>query len=207
MSIVHYPSTLPDGEPSTRAVYVAQCGGKYYVGAVKVDEKDNRALREKKIWVRYRDHRNGTGSAWTKLHGVTAMVAMLEFAGPLDEERLTKEWMLKHGIDHVRGAQYAQVTLTAQQRKELEVSLWHADNRCLACGARDHFVQHCVEGRSVDHRPKRPRHRSFCTRVVEWWRTWTTDASTGACRRCDRTSHSEVACFAKTTRQGKPIAA
>lgn len=181
IQILHYPRTVPDNQPSTRSVYVLQCDtpNTWYVGSVEVDAEDSVHQRRKQIWERFRQHRarKGKGCAWTEKHGVATLVAMLEFAGPFDEERLTKEWMHKlHDMDRVRGAQYVRGTLSQEQRRELNVSMWHADGRCLKCGARDHFVKNCPvlpQAGAVSERCKNssPRRRvSICTRVLEWWR-------------------------------------
>jgi predicted GIY-YIG superfamily endonuclease len=82
-------------------------------------------------------HRNGggyKGSAWTRLHPPTASDYKMcrpvkkEYSG-LEEDKMTKIWMMKRGIDKVRGGSYSQCVLPAQQLASLKRELWH--NKCM----------------------------------------------------------------------------
>ena len=53
---------------------------------------------------------------------------MKEYSG-LEENKVTKIWMMKKGIGKVRGASYSQCVLPAQQLASLKRELWH--NKCM----------------------------------------------------------------------------
>lgn len=84
------------------AIYVLQLqDGKYYVGSTSNVRK------------RYRQHVTGAGgAAWTRRHKPIGMafchrrVPALYYLGL--EAKVTAEWMLKHGVNNVRGAMFAE---------------------------------------------------------------------------------------------------
>ena len=82
-------------------IYVLQCqDGKYYVGSTV-------QLRQ-----RWQQHATGQGAAWTRLYPPLRMVftyrrvPMQYYLGM--ESKITAEWMLKHGVNNVRGASFAE---------------------------------------------------------------------------------------------------
>ena len=82
-------------------IYVLRLeGGHYYIG-----KSDN-------VIARYQQHLDGKGSAWTKLHKPVSLVKTVEGASPFDEDKITKEYMAKYGIDKVRGGSYVQLELS-----------------------------------------------------------------------------------------------
>jgi predicted GIY-YIG superfamily endonuclease len=125
---------------------------KYYIGVT--DD----------VMARYDQHVNGEGSQWTKSYPPVAILEKRPSTSPFDEEKVTKEYMLKYGIDNVRGAQYSRLDLTAYMI-ELERSIWHASGACLRCGRTTHFATDCKSKTTVTDRvliapatkPKTPR--------------------------------------------------
>jgi len=105
--------------------------GKYYVG------------RSANVDARFRAHLEGTASAWTKLHAPIEIVQRVASASRYDEDAKTLELMDLHGVDAVRGGQYANVVLTPQQRAAIASSHRAAKDECLRCGAAGHFVAQC----------------------------------------------------------------
>lgn len=87
---------------------------------------------------RYEQHLTGYGAWWTKYHPPLEIVETREQKTIFDEDNVTKEYMLLHGVDNVRGGAYCQITLPDYQLQALEQEFRHATNRCLVCGASDH---------------------------------------------------------------------
>jgi predicted GIY-YIG superfamily endonuclease len=144
--------TLPavaDVVQSTRAVYVIECerNHAFYGGEVHVKADDNKGKRLAAVWARFRRHRNGTGAEWTKVHGARRLVFINEYADMFDEDKMVLQWMVKHGIENVRGGQWSQVRLPATVVDDLRRTIWHAQRRCLQCGSSSHFVSKCPFGR------------------------------------------------------------
>lgn len=94
---------------------------------------------------RYEQHLAGYGAWWTKYHPPLEIVETREQKTIFDEDNVTKEYMMLHGVDNVRGGTYCQITLPDYQLRALEQEFRHATNRCLICGASDHRM--CDETR------------------------------------------------------------
>ena len=106
-------------------------GGRYYVG-----KSDN-------IMNRYQQHMNGSGSAWTRKYKPVALEKMIENVSPFEEDKYTKEYMSKYGMDKVRGGSYVEINLSDFQKESLNREMWGAKDCCTQCGRKGHFVNTC----------------------------------------------------------------
>lgn len=123
-------------------VYVLELvGGFWYVGKTGNAE------------ARLRGHRSGVGCEWTRLHPPLRMVLQQRLESPVaagfDEERRTKELMLRHGVDRVRGGQYAGIELSRAQIREIDRSHHHAGDECFKCGGQGHFANACIQDKDA----------------------------------------------------------
>jgi predicted GIY-YIG superfamily endonuclease len=105
--------------------------GKFYVG------------KTENVAKRFQEHLAGTGSAWTRKYKPIALEREIPNASPFDEDKYTKEYMAKHGINRVRGGAYVEVHLPEYQYDALETELRNAANVCTRCGRAGHFVKDC----------------------------------------------------------------
>ncbi len=113
-------------------IYVLQLnGGKYYVGKT-VD-----------VVKRFRQHLNGSGSAWTKKYKPIKIIKNILLTSPFDEDKYVKQYMSKYGIDNVRGGTYVTYTLEDNQLKYIKKEIWSAEDRCNRCGNTGHFIREC----------------------------------------------------------------
>ena len=87
-------------------------------------------------------HMNGTGSAWTKLHKPIGIHVTFCNVSAFDEDKYTKEYMAKYGMDKVRGGTYVLPTLQKSQKDLIQKEIWGAQDRCFTCGG-NHFVYKC----------------------------------------------------------------
>lgn len=106
-------------------------GGRYYVG--KSDD----------VLHRYQQHINGHGSAWTRKYSPVSLEKIIPGASPFDEDKVTKEYMYKYGIDKVRGGSYVEMELSDMQRTSVYKEIWGANDCCTQCGRLGHFVKSC----------------------------------------------------------------
>lgn len=114
-------------------VYVLRLvGGRYYVG-----KSDN-------VMHRYQQHLKGTGAAWTRKYKPVALDKTFENVSSFEEDKVTKEYMSKYGIDKVRGGSYVEVELSEFHMEALKMEIWGAKDLCTACGRLGHFVADCV---------------------------------------------------------------
>lgn len=117
-------------------IYVLQLtDNRYYVGTTSNPAR------------RIDAHRRGDGSAYTQLYPPETVVYQADVTDQphprLYEEYMVKQYMLKHGVDSVRGGSYSNVRLTEDQHIALQRELRHARGECLVCGSPSHFSSAC----------------------------------------------------------------
>jgi predicted GIY-YIG superfamily endonuclease len=197
---------------STTNIYILRLeGGRYYVG--KTDNLEKRKQQ----------HINGTASAWTKKYKVVSVDKIIPNSSHFDEDKYTKEYMSKYGIDKVRGGSYTQINLDTAQREAIEREIIGAKDGCQQCGEKGHFIRYCPNKNKVISEP---------TAIYEWEcdycdRSFTTEfgctiheksckqkntklrytkqatsKKEGVCYRCGRPGHFSPDCYARTHHMG-----
>jgi predicted GIY-YIG superfamily endonuclease len=117
---------------SSTNIYILKLqSGKYYVGKTTDLER------------RKQEHINGTASAWTKKYKPVSVEKIIRNASAFDEDKWTKIYMEKHGVDNVRGAAYSQMELDEAQRETLQREIRSAKDACMKCGRSGHFAKSC----------------------------------------------------------------
>lgn len=121
-------------------LYVLQCeDNRYYIG------KTDRPI-ENRIY----EHFNNYGSEWTKKFKPFKVIEVRYDADEFDEDKYTKIYMKKYGIDNVRGGTYTQLELCDYQRKTLEKELCSASDLCFRCNRSGHFANQCYAKTKAD---------------------------------------------------------
>jgi predicted GIY-YIG superfamily endonuclease len=116
----------------TTNIYVLELeGGRYYVG-----KSDNPMQR-------YMEHLEGRGSVWTRQYRPKRVVKILEDVSSFEEDKVTKEYMARYGMDKVRGGAYVTSTLTDEQREVIQREIWASTDCCTTCGRKGHFAANC----------------------------------------------------------------
>ena len=114
-------------------IYVLKCAkGRYYIG------KTDRPIKERII-----EHFTRNGSEFTKKFIPQSIVKVIENADNLDEDKYTKIYMKKYGVDKVRGGSYAMIDLPDYKLAALYDELCTAENRCYRCMRKGHFTNNC----------------------------------------------------------------
>ena len=144
-------------------------GGRYYVG-----KTDN-------VMIRYQQHLNGGGSAWTRMYKPITVLKTIENASPYDEDRYVKEYMDIYGIQNVRGGSYVSLELSDSQKNAIQSEIRGATDVCSNCGKKGHFVKDCYIKKNIAKTPSKPD---------------------GGCYRCGRSGHYSSNCYASTTTSG-----
>jgi cellular nucleic acid-binding protein len=158
---------------------------------------------------RYQEHLNGTGSSWTRLHEPISFLETRPEHSILDEDKLTKEYMLKYGIDHVRGGSYVTIELSSAQQTAIQTELRSAKGQCTRCGQLGHFIKDCrlpIASRGGGG--------GYSARVKESSEEESSEEESSeeesseeedGCFRCGRTSHFARNCYASTDKYGNKI--
>jgi predicted GIY-YIG superfamily endonuclease len=117
--------------------------GKYYIG------KSSDPISY------FQDHLVGKGSVWTRKYKPISLEKVIPHSSPFDEDKYTEEYMMKYGIQNVRGGSYVTEELEEEQVYLLQREIWAATNKCTRCGRGSHFVATCnarttIDGKEID---------------------------------------------------------
>ena len=113
-------------------IYVLKLkNNKYYVGKTKNTLK------------RIQSHIQGNGSTWTTKYKPIEIIEQIN-GDDFDEDKYTKMYMKKYGIDNVRGGSYVQIKLSSSQKELLEKEINGCMDACFNCGLKGHFYKNCT---------------------------------------------------------------
>jgi predicted GIY-YIG superfamily endonuclease len=195
--------------PNTNIYILRLEGGRYYVG-----KSDN-------VMNRYQQHLNGEGSAWTRRYLPVSLEKTIENVSPFEEDKITKEYMSKYGIDKVRGGSYVEVELSRFHMDALNMEIWAAKDLCTQCGRQGHFVKDCrASGDKIEYEDEDEWGCEYCDRTFTTAfgcgvheksckgknikKNYVKQATKkeGVCYRCGRPGHYSPECYARTNHKG-----
>ena len=114
-------------------IYVLELeNNRYYVGKTNYPE------------FRIDQHFESNACAWTtKYKPLNKDPLIIPNCVALDEDKYTKQYMDKYGIDNVRGGTYCQLELPEESVNAIEKELNGAKDKCYICHESDHFANDC----------------------------------------------------------------
>lgn len=177
---------------STTHIYVLELQhNKYYIG------KSQNPLE------RYEQHKTGDGSSWTRKYTPISILEIILDVSPFEEDRITKEYMAKYGIDQVRGGTYVSEILDPSIHETLQREIWGAQDKCLVCGKMGHFANECyslANRRTLSNTYVVTQPKSLMPSLMP---SKTSISSINTCFRCGHIGHYKKDCYARKHISGK----
>lgn len=179
-------------------IYVFKCKhDKYYIG------------KTKDILTRIKQHYDGKGSMWTKLHPPIDIVESINDCDKFDEDKYTLKYMEKYGIDNVRGGIYSEVVLNSDKIKTINELFNSANDCCFKCGEIGHFIHNCPYKIKKENDGMIRYIGESIVGFSEWlWGNNEIKRKTKKelkCFKCGRSGHFIQDCYAKTDIHGNKL--
>ena len=183
--------------------------GKYYIGKTNNPQ------------FRLESHFNSTGSEWTKIYKPLKVLELIPNCDEYDEDKYTRIYMDKYGINNVRGGSFVSVKLEKHTLDALKQMSNGTNNKCFVCGKGGHFAKDCEEnecwetdsedeyegvwvceycGKEFMEQQKCEYHEKYCNSRNKKQNVYESDESDdyddNCCFRCGREGHYASSCYA-----------
>ena len=188
-----------------------------YIYILKLENEKYYIGRTSNPKIRLENHFNNSGSEWTKKYKPISVIKVIPDCDNYDEDKYTKIYMDKYGIDNVRGGSYSTIYLDTSTRNHLIKISNSTNDRCYKCGEKGHFIKDCHMNDNIeddyesdddiiwyceycdkifDNEEKCSYHIKHCNKK---------NKSKCCCLRCGRNSHYTSCCYASKHIKGHYI--
>jgi hypothetical protein len=196
-------------------IYILQLEqGKYYIGKTSNPQ------------FRIESHFNFNGSAWTVKYKPIKLIKLIPNCDDYDEDKYTRIYMDKYGIQNVRGGSYVKIKLDTTIITHLQQMSNGTNNKCFICSKKGHFAKDCEENECWETEsdgseniwccdycekefidPKKCEyHEKYCNYRNKKYNKYESEeenkSDDDCCFRCGREGHFASSCYASRDIEG-----
>jgi hypothetical protein len=115
-----------------------------YIYVLKLEQEKYYIGKTNNPQFRLDNHFTSNGSEWTKIYKPVMLLELRPNCDDYDEDKITRQYMDKYGIENVRGGSFVSIKLNKSTIDHLQQMSNGTNNKCFTCGCIGHFTNNCT---------------------------------------------------------------